>query len=233
MLGFVVPIRDDQMEAISQQLPADKAELKKFFPKSWCDRYGDVVLDVVKKEFKDHVGEMENMRNASREKHSNNSKRWTTFEDDNDDHENFHPNLFAYSNSNMCLENNNPFFHDYSSESNGNKLRSESSSSFQDQNRPLVSKAWPYFAWLENQDAIAIAILQESTFSHLGLVDKGKHWFHFMVNESEIQLDDAYMIDLLSWATKKILESNLDDLGIYVLVSNFFSMANKWDEATI
>ncbi|KAJ9131188.1 hypothetical protein P3X46_035275 [Hevea brasiliensis] len=115
---------DDQMEAIST--------------KSWCDRYGDVVLDVVKKEFKDHVGEMENMRNASREKHSYNSKRWTTFEDDNDDHENFHPNLFAYSNSNMCFENNNPFFHDYSSESNGNKLRSKSSSSFQDQN-PLWS----------------------------------------------------------------------------------------------
>ncbi|KAF2310518.1 hypothetical protein GH714_013490 [Hevea brasiliensis] len=124
---------DDQMEAISTKLPVDKAELKKFFPKSWCDRYGDVVLDVVKKEFKDHVGELENRRTAAREKHSNNSKRWATFEDDNDDHENFHPNLFAYSSSNKCFGNNNPFSHDFGSESNGNKLRSESSS-FQDQN---------------------------------------------------------------------------------------------------
>ncbi|KDP26364.1 hypothetical protein JCGZ_17522 [Jatropha curcas] len=31
-------------------------------------------------------------------------------------------------------------------------------------------------------------------------------------------------------AAKKILESNPDDLGIYVLVSNFFSMAQKWDK---
>ncbi|KAF2284526.1 hypothetical protein GH714_026132 [Hevea brasiliensis] len=34
-------------------------------------------------------------------------------------------------------------------------------------------------------------------------------------------------------AAKKILESNPDDLGIYVLVSNFFSMAKKWDEAAV
>ncbi|EEF41219.1 pentatricopeptide repeat-containing protein, putative [Ricinus communis] len=32
---------------------------------------------------------------------------------------------------------------------------------------------------------------------------------------------------------KKILESNPDDLGIYVLVSNFFSMAKKWDDAAV
>ncbi|XP_059637838.1 uncharacterized protein LOC132279813 [Cornus florida] len=81
---------NDQIEAISTRLPVDKADLKKFFPKSWCDRYGDVVLDVVKKEFKDHVGEMGSLRDAAREKHSS-SKRWTTFDDD----ENCHPNLFA------------------------------------------------------------------------------------------------------------------------------------------
>lgn len=52
--------------------------------RSWCDQYGDVVLDVVRKEFKDHVGQM----SAGREKYS--SKRWTTFDDD----ENCHPNLF-------------------------------------------------------------------------------------------------------------------------------------------
>ncbi|XVE71569.1 hypothetical protein DITRI_Ditri10aG0161700 [Diplodiscus trichospermus] len=72
---------NDQIEAISTTLPVDKADLK-MFPKSWCDRYGDVVLDVVKKEFKDHIGEMENMRNATRKKHNNNSMQWTTFEDD-------------------------------------------------------------------------------------------------------------------------------------------------------
>ncbi|KAL4296708.1 hypothetical protein GQ457_12G024460 [Hibiscus cannabinus] len=82
---------NDQIEAISTTLPVDKTDLKKFFPKSWCDRYGEVVLDVVKKEFKEHVGEMENMRNVTRQKHKNNSMRWTTFEDDN---ENCHPNLF-------------------------------------------------------------------------------------------------------------------------------------------
>lgn len=49
-----------------------------------------MVLDVVKKEFKDHVGEMENTRNATLERRQNSSKRWTMFEDD----ENTHPNLF-------------------------------------------------------------------------------------------------------------------------------------------
>ncbi|KAE8735428.1 hypothetical protein F3Y22_tig00000340pilonHSYRG00376 [Hibiscus syriacus] len=82
---------NDQIEAISTTLPVDKTDLKKFFPKSWCDRYGEVVLDVVKKEFKEHVGEMENMRNVTRQKHKNNSMRWTTFDDDS---ENSHPNLF-------------------------------------------------------------------------------------------------------------------------------------------
>ncbi|XP_021899151.1 uncharacterized protein LOC110815615 isoform X2 [Carica papaya] len=85
---------NDQIEAISTKLPVDKADLNKFFPKSWCDRYGEVVLDVVKKEFKEHVGEMESMRNAAREKQNGSSMRWTTFEEDDDD-ENCHPNLFA------------------------------------------------------------------------------------------------------------------------------------------
>lgn len=116
-----------------------------------------------------------------------------------------------------------------------------------------------------------------SACSHSGLVEEGKQWFHFMVNESKIQPDEkhyACMVDLLSragqveeayqliesmhtepgigiWvallsgcynykkiligdmAAKKILESNPDDLGIYVLVSNFFSMAKKWEEAAV
>ncbi|KAK4374886.1 hypothetical protein RND71_005563 [Anisodus tanguticus] len=64
---------------------------------TWCDRYGDVVLDVVRKEFKNHVGEMGgNMKGITREEKQQNSKRWTTFDDyDYDDDENCHPNLFA------------------------------------------------------------------------------------------------------------------------------------------
>lgn len=60
---------NDQMEAISTSIPVDKADLKNYFPKSWCDKYGDVVLHVVKKEFKNNVEEMENKLNISREKH--------------------------------------------------------------------------------------------------------------------------------------------------------------------
>lgn len=63
--------------------------------RSWCERYGDVVLDVVKKEFKDHVGEMENMRKTTLERRYTSSKRWTTFEDD----ENCHPNRVSPANS--------------------------------------------------------------------------------------------------------------------------------------
>lgn len=85
--------------------------------RSWCDQYGDLVLDVVKKEFKDHVGEMEKLRNAARERH-NHSTQWTTFDDD----ENCHPNLFAANKDyslpqkqpfdSNCFEEN-PFFQNY------------------------------------------------------------------------------------------------------------------------
>lgn len=100
---------NDQIEAISTKIPVDKAELKNYFPKSWCDRYGDVVLDVVKKEFKDHVGEMENMRNIAREKHAN-SRRWTPpYEDD----ENIQPNLFLHRDNSVRSSNINPFSYGY------------------------------------------------------------------------------------------------------------------------
>lgn len=101
---------NDQIEAISTRIPVDKVELKNYFPKSWCDRYGDVVLDVVKKEFKDHVAEMENMRNIAREKHSN-SRRWTTTTFDDD--ENIHPNLFGHRDNSVRSSNINPFSHGY------------------------------------------------------------------------------------------------------------------------
>lgn len=105
--------------------------------RSWCDRYGDGVLDVVKKEFKDHVGEMESKRNAAGQKHGN-SMQWTTFEDDD---ENCHPNLFAHQDHSFQVMkqkftswNNdhntndlekNPFFQDCN-EKNVHNLRSES-----------------------------------------------------------------------------------------------------------
>ncbi|XP_014507401.1 uncharacterized protein LOC106767091 [Vigna radiata var. radiata] len=101
---------NDQIEAISTRIPVDKAELKNYFPKSWCDRYGDVVLDVVKKEFKDHVAEMENMRNVARERHSN-SRRWTTTTFDND--ENTHPNPFGHRANSVRSSNINPFSHGF------------------------------------------------------------------------------------------------------------------------
>ena len=66
------------------------------------------MLDVVKKEFKEHVGEMENMRNIAREKHGN-SRRWTTFDGD----ENMHPNLFACHDISVRGSNINPFSHGY------------------------------------------------------------------------------------------------------------------------
>lgn len=55
--------------------------------RSWCDSNGEAV---VKKELKDHVEERESTR-GTRDRERRNSKRWTTFEDE----ENSHPNLFA------------------------------------------------------------------------------------------------------------------------------------------
>lgn len=34
--------------------------------RAWCDKYGDVVVEVVHKEFKGHVSEMDGMRKASK-----------------------------------------------------------------------------------------------------------------------------------------------------------------------
>ncbi|XP_008788782.2 uncharacterized protein LOC103706461 [Phoenix dactylifera] len=82
---------NEQMEAISTRLPGDKADLNNFFPKSWCDQYGDVVLDVVRKEFKDHVSEMKTLRSAEREKNGSEEK-WVAFEDND---ENLHIDLFS------------------------------------------------------------------------------------------------------------------------------------------
>ncbi|KAK4383793.1 hypothetical protein Sango_2742200 [Sesamum angolense] len=93
-----IHLSDDRTEEISTRLPADNNDLKEFFPKSWCDRHGDAVLDTVRKEFKDHVEEMGSSRVTASEK--NNSKRWTTF----DDEENSHPNLFAFQDHSYSMK---------------------------------------------------------------------------------------------------------------------------------
>lgn len=63
------------------------------------------MLDVVKKEFKGHVREMESSRHNTREKKNlnSNSSRWVTF-DDYDENENSHPNVFSGSTTNPFLQ---------------------------------------------------------------------------------------------------------------------------------
>lgn len=92
------------------------------------------MLDVVKKEFKDHVGEMEGLRNNARERNGSGSGKWVAFDEDNE--ENYHPNyvflrdhpvmnegrrmqLQAAASSKVmkvgsrdCYLNNNPFIDD-------------------------------------------------------------------------------------------------------------------------
>lgn len=77
---------------------------------------------MVKKEFKDHVGEMEIKRNEASEKrrNSSNSMRWTTFEDD----ENCQPNLFNNFNDPKSFQNN-PFFDDTSKNTTTYQKRSD------------------------------------------------------------------------------------------------------------
>ncbi|XP_076892430.1 uncharacterized protein LOC143544161 [Bidens hawaiensis] len=89
-------LSDDQIEVISTRLPIDKTDLKKFFPKKWCDQYGETVLEVVRKEFKDHVNEIKNMSTSAMKKKEPiiSEEKWTTFDEVEDD-ENCHPNLFA------------------------------------------------------------------------------------------------------------------------------------------
>jgi hypothetical protein len=94
---------NEQIEAIATRLPVDKVELQRFFPKSWCDRYGDVVLEVVHKEFKDHVGEMENQRKAGKLKRAASKaakeKELAAFTKNENDENSGHPNI-----SNVLLQ---------------------------------------------------------------------------------------------------------------------------------
>lgn len=94
-----VRFTDDQIEAISTTLPVDKADLKMFLPKQWCDRYGDEILGVVSREIEKHAAEMgacaHQKEKHQKEKHESNSKKWETFQDDDEEEENCHPNLFG------------------------------------------------------------------------------------------------------------------------------------------
>lgn len=71
--------------------------------RSWCDRYGDVVLEVVHKEFKDHVGEMENQRKAGKLKRAASKaakeKELAAFTKKENDENCGHPNI-----SNVLLQ---------------------------------------------------------------------------------------------------------------------------------
>lgn len=60
-------------------------------------------MDVVKNEFKDHKGQMDNLRAVT---NKSNSMPWTTFDDGD---ENCHPNLFAHQESTTKLFETNPF----------------------------------------------------------------------------------------------------------------------------
>ncbi|KAF0905737.1 hypothetical protein E2562_008808 [Oryza meyeriana var. granulata] len=79
---------DQQIEAISTRLPVDKSDLKTFFPKAWCDEHGDNVINAAKKEFKEHVEEMEKQRDIGGD------DGWVAFGDNHD--ENFNPRAFSH-----------------------------------------------------------------------------------------------------------------------------------------
>ncbi|KAK3132696.1 hypothetical protein QOZ80_6AG0526420 [Eleusine coracana subsp. coracana] len=90
---------DQQIEAISTKLPVDKSDLKPFFPKAWCDEHGEGVITAAKKEFKEHVEEMEKQRDVA------GGEGWATFEDiDLDD--NFNPRAFSQHQSGSALNGN-------------------------------------------------------------------------------------------------------------------------------
>ncbi|KAI5084476.1 hypothetical protein GOP47_0000645 [Adiantum capillus-veneris] len=61
---------NEQIDAIATKLPMDKADLKKFFPQTWCETYGDIVLNVVQKEFKEHVEEMQKIGKGRDKQHA-------------------------------------------------------------------------------------------------------------------------------------------------------------------
>ncbi|XP_062193897.1 uncharacterized protein LOC133897259 [Phragmites australis] len=88
---------DQQIETISTKLPVDKSDLKPFFPKAWCDQHGDGVITAAKKEFKEHVEEMEKQRDIA------GGEGWATFEDIDLD-ESFNPRAFSQHQSDSAVK---------------------------------------------------------------------------------------------------------------------------------
>ncbi|KAL6601585.1 hypothetical protein ACP70R_044805 [Stipagrostis hirtigluma subsp. patula] len=88
---------NQQIESISTKLPVDKSDLKPFFPKAWCDQHGDSVITAAKKEFKEHVEEMEKQRDIA------DGEDWATFDDINLD-DNFNPRAFSQHKSDSAVK---------------------------------------------------------------------------------------------------------------------------------
>ncbi|KAL9674699.1 hypothetical protein QQ045_002897 [Rhodiola kirilowii] len=77
-LNTSIQLTNDDIETVSTKLPVDTDDLKRLFAKPWCDKYGNVVLDVVRTEFKDHMADMTRVKKG---------RRPTAYEND----ENHHP----------------------------------------------------------------------------------------------------------------------------------------------
>ncbi|KAJ7541740.1 hypothetical protein O6H91_10G074100 [Diphasiastrum complanatum] len=77
---------NDQIETIAVRLPADEIELRRLFPKCWCDSHGNMVLKVVAKAFEDHVRELKDIRKSRK-------KRMTEIKHSSQNDENANSNL--------------------------------------------------------------------------------------------------------------------------------------------
>ena len=65
--------------------------------RAWCDQHGDGVITAAKKEFKEHVEEMEKQRDIT------GSEGWATF-DDIDLDDNFNPRAFSQHQSDSAMK---------------------------------------------------------------------------------------------------------------------------------
>lgn len=100
----------DDINAIAKRMPADKAELLKYFAREWVDVYGSVVLAVVQQEVKSHVlslqkqrnpGTRRNRQNPSSGNDGNNNSNGTNLP------ENVHTNISANPSSHTNTSNTN------------------------------------------------------------------------------------------------------------------------------
>uniref|UniRef100_A0A7N0TI94 Uncharacterized protein n=2 Tax=Kalanchoe fedtschenkoi TaxID=63787 RepID=A0A7N0TI94_KALFE len=68
-----IQFTNEDIEEVSTKLPVDMGDLHRLFSKQWCEKYGTAVLDVVRKEFKDHVWEMSRAKEGRRRTADENS----------------------------------------------------------------------------------------------------------------------------------------------------------------